>query len=397
MGLILLVAGVATWCLVLPLNYKARTELHISVDSPNPLFPAQSPVDIEEFRSKQEYLIRDPFVLKGALRKLPDPAQMSLLKEQPDPLEWLVEKIKVEFPRPEFIHISLSGDQPEELTQIVTSVTESYLDNVVDREGKTRREELAKLKQIHDEFIKRTKNKRQRISDLLRNVGPIDEKKLVIQQQIDLEILRNVKKELVQVHSDFRRLRVELSLHPDWIAQVWPQYVVSLNCLPGPGLPINQAVVLLVHDDAHLLHQAEQETRQQEMREKLQFLEEMRRALLKEATDLDERLRRNPREPADLVEEREELAREEKIVQMAGDKILQMELEQDAPARVTPTASPMKADVTTTNETTRKWMLRSGKTLAGLGVFLLIFAALQFRAQSVPYFVEDSPTYSSSE
>jgi hypothetical protein len=305
LGLILAaIAGTTTWFLMPPPKITAQTQLHVTADKPNLLFPEKSPFDIEEFRSKQAFLIRDRFVLNAALRNHPGLAQTSLLKDQSDPLQWLEKELKVESPSPEFIHISLSGDQPDELTKIVTAVTESYLDNVVDREGNARRQELNKLREIHDQFIRRTQNKRRRIRDLQRNVGPIDEKNLVIQQQIDLENLREAKKELAKVHSDLRKLRIELGINPDWVKEVWPAYMVSLNCLPGSSLPINNAIVLLLHDDRYLLHRAEQEHRHEKLREELRFLEEMNGALGKEATDLDKRLQQTRRDAADLVEKR---------------------------------------------------------------------------------------------
>jgi capsular exopolysaccharide synthesis family protein len=478
-GLILaVIAGTATWFLMPPPKLSARTQLHVTVDPPNPLFPEKSGVNHDVFMRNQAFLIRDRFVLTAAIRKLPEAAEMSLLKDQSDPLQWLEKEIRVEFPSPEFMHISLSGDQPEELTRIVTAVTESYLENVVHQESNSRSQELVKLKKIHDDFIKRTKNKRQRIRDLSRAVGPIDEKNLVIQQQIDLENLRIVKNELAKVHSDLRNLRVELGLHPDWVEQIWPQYVVGLNCLPGSSLPINNAIVALLHDDAFvsidsptaqklfslrevneiidkdpsigdlklqierqqvLMKQMEKslteevfqtrigserdklasfektlETRRNELRptildkhrhmmlqaaqgdqiqkqERLRLLEEMKRALLKEATDLDEKSQKNRRDAADLVDEKGELDREEGIWQKAYERILKMELEEDVPARVTATGEPGKdgskpkvtAILYTPDESKRKVMITSGASIGALALVLFAFAWFEFLARKV--------------
>jgi capsular exopolysaccharide synthesis family protein len=478
-GLILaVIAGTATWYMMPPPKITAQTQLHVTVNPPNPLFPEKSGENQEEFMLRQASLIRDRFVLTAALREHPGLVQMSLLKDQSDPLQWLEKEIRVEFPSPEFMHISLSGDQPEELTQIVTAVTESYLENVVDREGKTRRDEMTKLKQIHDDFLKRTKNKRQRIRELSRNVGPIDEKNLVIQQQIDLENLRIVKNELAKVHNDLRNLRIELGLHPDWVEQIWPQYAIALNSLPGSGLPINHAIVALLHDGAfvamanpaarilasareldelinkdqtieglkrqiavlqeqmvkvevatqvdefkkrvelirELLTEKEKalEARRKELQpivfekhrrllqqaaqgdylqkqEKLRLLEEKKRALLTEASDLDQKSQRNRRDAADLVEEKVELDREEGIWQKAYERILKMELEQDVPARVVPAGEPGKdggkpkvtAILYTPDETQRKVMITSGAALATLVLVLFAFAWFEFQARKV--------------
>src|SRR5262249_40615726 len=148
-----------------------------------------------------------------------------------------------------------------------------------------------------------------------------------------------------------------------------------LNGLPGPGLPINHAVVALLHDDALRLHQTEQRERLQKQ-EKLRLLEEMERALQKKAINLDVRAPKNRRKVVDLVEEKEELDREEKVWQRAADKILKMELEQDIPARVTPTDAEKMADgklkvkavLYTPDETKRKVMMTSGVAIGALAL-----------------------------
>src|SRR5690349_7538250 len=66
----------------------------------------------------QAFLIRDRYVLNAALRE-PGIANLSTLKDQFDPLQWLAKEIKVEFPDPEFMHITLSGNRPDELLQVV--------------------------------------------------------------------------------------------------------------------------------------------------------------------------------------------------------------------------------------------------------------------------------------
>jgi hypothetical protein len=101
--MLILVAGIVTWCLVPPLNYKARTQLHISLDPPNILFPENRPIIDDAFPRKQMYLIHDPFVLKAVQRNHPEMAKFTLFKEQPDPVQWLEQEIKVEFPDEEFM------------------------------------------------------------------------------------------------------------------------------------------------------------------------------------------------------------------------------------------------------------------------------------------------------
>jgi capsular exopolysaccharide synthesis family protein len=125
--------------------------------------------------------------------------------------------------------------------------------------------------------------------------------------------------------------------------------------------------------------------------EKLRLLEEMRRALFKEATDLDEKSQRNRRDAADLVEEKVELNREEGVWQKAYERILRMELDQDTPARVTPTGEPGKdgakpkvtAILYTPDETKRKVMITSGASIGALALVLFAFAWFEFQSRKV--------------
>src|SRR5579883_2544571 len=250
LGLIVAVAaGIATWYLLPPPKLTARTQLHVSLDPPNPLFPEKREENHDVFLRSQSYLIRDRFVLNAALRDHEGITELSLIKDNPDPLQWLEKEIKVEFPSPEFIHITLSGDRPEELTQIVSAVTDSYLTNVVNKESNLRREQLRKLNKIRDNFDERLGNKRKKLRTLQEANGVLTEKNMAILQQIELEDLQRVKKDLAQVHAELRNLRVELGLNPDWVEQIWPQFAM-VNGLLGPTLPLNQVVVGLLHDDA---------------------------------------------------------------------------------------------------------------------------------------------------
>jgi hypothetical protein len=176
-GLLFLLGGGATWFLMPPPKITARTQLHISVEPPNPLFPENNRVSTEVFQRNQAFLIRDRFVLTAALRE-PGISDLTTIKEQSDPVQWLQREIKVEFPSPELMHIILSGDRSDEIQLIVSAVTKSYLDNVVDMEGKARRDELDKVKRIEGDFKERARENRKRIRALMeKGANPIDAKR----------------------------------------------------------------------------------------------------------------------------------------------------------------------------------------------------------------------------
>lgn len=242
-------AGVAAWFLTPPPKITARTQLYVSAIPPNILFPDDRIGRHEDFVRSQVYLIKDRFVLTAALRS-PEVAELSMLQEQTDPVQWLETELKVETPSSEFIHISLSGDRPLELQKVVSAVTQSYLNNVVDKERILRKKKLDDLKKIFEQFNERWQKKREALKALQKGNGALNEQSMALLQQIDIEDLKGVMRDLGQVRRELRQLHVELGLRPDWVEMVWPRYAATLNALPGLALPVNHAVVGLLHDES---------------------------------------------------------------------------------------------------------------------------------------------------
>jgi capsular exopolysaccharide synthesis family protein len=242
------VAGAATWFLMPAPKFTARTQLYVSATPPNILFPDDSRVNHENFVKSQAYLIKDRFILNQALN-LPGVAELSIVQEQTDKLQWLETEIKVELHTTEFIHISLSGDRPEELQKLVSAVTQSYLENVVDKERNLSKKRLDGLMKILTSYEGRSKTARERLRAVQEQNGALNEKSMAILQELALDDLRGVKADLTRVRREIRELHNELGLRPEWMQMVWPQYAATFNCLPGLELPVNHAVVALLHDD----------------------------------------------------------------------------------------------------------------------------------------------------
>jgi hypothetical protein len=397
-GMLFLAAGSAIWLLMPPSKITARTQLYVSAIPPNILFPDDSPVNQEDFVRRQVYLIKDRFILTAALRS-PGVAELRLVKEQTDPVQWLENEIRVETPNPEFIHISLSGDRPDELQKLVCAVTQSYLDNVVDKERNLRRKRLDELQRILNSYEQRSRESRQRLRAVQEQNGALNEKSMAIVQELALDDLRSVKSDLTQVRRELRQLHVEFGLHPDWVEQVWPRYAAILNALPGPGMPINHAVIALLHDDAHLLPQAARENRRQKW-EKYTYLKELEQRLVSDATRLAEQTKEIRKQIPDLSEYKDEIDKNEKVIQRASEKIESMKVEQDAPSRVTlmnqDENKKPQAMLYPPNESNRQMMTRAA-VLTGLGVVLLVFAVSQFPAHKGHDLVEHPSTPSSPE
>lgn len=243
------VAGTATWFLLPPPKIAARTQLYIALTPPKIMFAENNHVANDMFRNSQAYLSHDHFLLRAALRE-PGIAELSLIAEQADPIAWLEKELKVEFPSPEVMHISLSGDRPEEQKKIVSAVTKIYLENYVNKESKSQTDREKVIKDVLSRYESLTKRKREELRALQKANGGLTEEGMATLQKLEMDDLRMVSNELTKTKQEVRRLQVELDIRPDWVTQDWPRYAAALNALPGPGLPINHVLVTLLHDDA---------------------------------------------------------------------------------------------------------------------------------------------------
>src|SRR5262249_48875953 len=132
------------------------------------------------YQRTQMAFVKNRHVLNAALRE-PKVQELEIIKSQVNPVAWLEGQIKVDFSMaPEFMRISLSGPDPDELAPIVDAVREAYLSEIVKTEHNQRLDRLALLKEVYAKF-----------DDKLR------------------------KNELWQIKSDLRKLKLEMMSLPD--------------------------------------------------------------------------------------------------------------------------------------------------------------------------------------
>lgn len=98
-----------------------------------------SPQSFDTLKKTQLALLRSHFVLSAAVRN-PGIASLSVLAGEPDPVAWLQENLRVDFPQQgEILSISLSSDAPpEDLVRLVDAVAKAYQDEAVYAEKQRR-------------------------------------------------------------------------------------------------------------------------------------------------------------------------------------------------------------------------------------------------------------------
>ncbi len=467
-GLVLAAAvGAATWFLMPPPKITARMQLHVDPLPPKILFGAEGRGDSESFARTQAYIIKDRFVLNAVLRD-PEIAALPLIKDQSDPVQWLEKELKVEFPSPEFMLITLSGDRPGDQLKLVSAVTKAYLDGYVNRERNDHLAHKEKLQKIFNRLEERLRTKKDMLRKLQEQNGPIGEKGMAVLQQVALAELQAAKKELAEVHRELSHLGLELELKPNWIDKKWPELVACINPLPLSGVPINHAFVALLSDELFVSLDspnalrlagdkevddlikkdkivvedskaiAELETFIENLREKLQpeafakraapyqkqlddlrkavekrklelrpeilqkfrehlrlnaredlermrnkwkLLKETEKLLVTDVTRLDEESKQIRRNAVDLVNLQDVIERDEKVMHLVGDKLHAMDIEEEAPARIT--QPDKEGTVYTPDATKRKVMFTAGSSIAALAIVLLAFAWFEFQSRKV--------------
>ena len=182
------VAGPAAWFLLPPALYKAEARLHVAAQRPRVLFSTVESQnagagDYVRYQSTQKTLVKSQLVIGAALR-YPKVNKCQMIHGLVDPVEWLQQKLGVEFlGGSEVMEISLAGSEPEDLAIIVNAVKQAYMDEVVNVDARRRAERHDQLQKLKETYADHLKQKRDQLRKLTEIVGPDDQATLVLRQQ----------------------------------------------------------------------------------------------------------------------------------------------------------------------------------------------------------------------
>lgn len=167
------------------------------------------------YRSAQAALVKSRSVLNTALEQA-EVRNTRLMQLQPDPLEWLDRELKVDFRQgQELMRVSLEGEEPNDIRHVVNAIVTVYLRDIVNKERTQRLQSLEKLKNIAQRYDSALKSKRNTIRELAQTLGTGDSKVLAIKQQLAAEQLALSTRELTQLRADVRRLQLEATIRAD--------------------------------------------------------------------------------------------------------------------------------------------------------------------------------------
>jgi capsular exopolysaccharide synthesis family protein len=204
----------ALWFLLPAPKATARALLKLESDQPRVIFlTREQRASFEMYQKTQAVLLKSRMVLNRAMRN-PKVRQLKTLGEQADPLEWLEKEIKVDYSvGPEFLRVSLSGNEPQDLEILVNEIIDSYLQDVVSDESRGRRRHLEQLQELAAKYDDIMRDKRQTLRNLAKGIGSGEAKTLAVKHRIALEQQALVQKEILQLDSDLRKLQAEAEIY----------------------------------------------------------------------------------------------------------------------------------------------------------------------------------------
>ncbi len=211
-GLVLgAVAGVAAWIATMASSFTATTTVRVQAQAPKVLPNSGSQTSFETYQRAQVAYIKSRWLLTLALHD-PKVAELSIVRNEPDPLEWLDKQLQVDFSMsPEILRISLSGKEPEPLLTIVGAIREVYMREIANSEKTASEEHLVQVTKLYEEYVEQLKKKRAVLEDLSKNVGSGDPKFIAARQSTDQLLLSSVQTSLVQLQLKLSSMRPELA------------------------------------------------------------------------------------------------------------------------------------------------------------------------------------------
>lgn len=202
--------AVLAWFFV-PVTYSTKAWLR--ADNSPRLFETKT--SGETTLATHQVLIKSPFVLNSALRA-PGvstlPSIQKIEEQNLDLADWLATQIHVQVGRSgEYMILSMTGENPQDVQRIVNAVTEAYLERVVNSE---RANTIAKRNSLERTFREKSEEIRERMESLnavTRELGTADAETAQQKQNLLIDYVAGLRKEIGSLRSKLREKQREIT------------------------------------------------------------------------------------------------------------------------------------------------------------------------------------------
>src|SRR5262249_19678086 len=145
----------------------------------------------------------------AALRD-PKVASLKTVRDQPDPVSWLIKELKVDFQAgSEVLRITLAIHNPEEAALIVNAIADAYLKEIVNVEKYKRSERLTKLKDTYNKYQETLKVKQRTLQGLAGAIGSGNLDTVNFKHQLAYDQLATLKRELIKLSPDLTKAQAD--------------------------------------------------------------------------------------------------------------------------------------------------------------------------------------------
>jgi len=225
LGGILATLGAVAGYRFLPIKHTAQVRFHISTQRPAIVFQSDGS-DLNNYERTQVELIKSELVLKEAVQR-PGIAELGVVREQGDPVAWLRQALKGEFPAPEILRLSLIDKNPKEIELVLDAIADAYLQEVVNKEKNERLTQLDRLKAIREEREEKLRKKRDAFQKRARETVSGDAQTLALSHRLAIEQMALAQRDLLQFQSELRKAEIELKIRQKQGDQSAPLPVVQ--------------------------------------------------------------------------------------------------------------------------------------------------------------------------
>ena len=183
-GLLAAVSFAMPVWMFMPRGFEAVVWLRVR-DKGGMLSQERDTAEYEAYKKTQLQLMKSPNVLQAALRK-PGIEQLETLQESgADQIGWLSRSLVVTaVPESEVVQVRLRGKKPDEVAKILNSVTNAFLDDVVNKERTERLGRRDALEKKFKENMTELRNRRDVLNNLARTLGTRDSAEVANQRAL---------------------------------------------------------------------------------------------------------------------------------------------------------------------------------------------------------------------
>lgn len=208
-----LTAAVLAW-IFLPIGYEVSAWVQVNRTDPSALGDHGyiDPKESDAFRQNQVVMVKSDLVLLEALRKNNNRLRnLPLIRDRPDKVKWLQSNLRVGFNGDsDVMSISMRDDYPSEMLQIVNTVTDAYLAEVVDKQVTNKRAEINLLKEQLASTLKSIQSDKDKLHALTKSGGGAEPEVAAARENIALHQLASLQTSKNLLDDNLRRATTKL-------------------------------------------------------------------------------------------------------------------------------------------------------------------------------------------